>query len=77
MDVDRVDVVSLLDSLCVDHGFCLPPDERNRFCTSPPSDVDSFTDAVFVAEGMDPHGDKHLRALVRQKVIRAFPGQES
>ncbi|MFG1798408.1 hypothetical protein [Nocardia sp. NPDC049149] len=65
-------MASLLDNLCVDLGFCLPLDEKSRLCTSPPKDVDSFTDAVFVAEGMDPSGDKRLRELVRQKVMHAF-----
>ncbi|WP_069160175.1 hypothetical protein [Nocardia altamirensis] len=66
------DVAFLLDNLCVELGFCLPPDERSRLCTAPPTDADSFTDAVFIAEGMDPNEDKRLRELVRQKVMRAF-----
>ena len=49
MDVDH-----LLYELCVDLGFCLPPEVRESMRTSPPDGVDSFTDAVFVAEGLDP-----------------------
>ncbi|WP_194815806.1 hypothetical protein [Nocardia sp. XZ_19_385] len=72
MGADDVDVAFLLDNLCVELGFCPPLDEKSRLCASPPKDVDSFTDAVFVAEGMDPNEDTRLRKLVRQKVMRAF-----
>ncbi|MFI6996616.1 hypothetical protein [Nocardia sp. NPDC050175] len=72
MSADDVDVAFVLDNLCVELGFCLPVDEKSRLCASPPTDVDSFTDAVFVAEGMDPNEDKRLRELVRQKIMRAF-----
>jgi hypothetical protein len=63
-------VESLLDELCVDLGFCLPPDERLRLQDAPPRDVDAFTDAVFVAEGLDPRLDKRLRRQVRERVVR-------
>ncbi|QBS45582.1 hypothetical protein [Nocardia sp. CS682] len=72
MSADGVDITALLDNLCVELGFCLPLDERSKLRASSPTDVDSFTDAVFVGEGMDPYEDKSLRELVRQKVMRAF-----
>ncbi|MFE9575411.1 hypothetical protein ACFYO1_03425 [Nocardia sp. NPDC006044] len=72
MSTDGLDVATLLDNLCAELGFCLPPEEQSRLRVSPPADIDAFTDAVFVAEGMDPHGDKRLRELVRQKVLHAF-----
>lgn len=72
MSFDGTEVKFLLDKLCVELGFCLPVDEQIKLCASPPTSVDSFTDAVFATEGMDPHADKHLRALVRQQVLRAF-----
>ncbi|WP_433662400.1 hypothetical protein ACQPW1_09765 [Nocardia sp. CA-128927] len=72
MSPDGTAVKFLLDNLCVKLGFCLPMDEQIRLCASPPTSVDSFTDAVFAAEGMDPHADKHLRELVRQQVLRTF-----
>jgi hypothetical protein len=65
-------VESLLDELCVDLGFCLPPDARVRLQDAPPRDVDAFTDAVFVAEGLDPRLDKRLRRQVRERVVRHF-----
>jgi hypothetical protein len=68
-----VDLARLLDDLCVDLGFCLPPRERERLLTSPPATVDAFTDAVFVAEGMNPElADRHLWRQVRSRVAKTF-----
>lgn len=44
----------LLDALCVDLGFCLPPEARARLVQAPPKDVDAFTDAVIQADGLNP-----------------------
>jgi hypothetical protein len=69
------EVQSLLDRLCVDLGFCLPPAEHNRLCDDPPQDVVLFTDAVFRAEGLNPeHADRHLYRQVRDYVAEAFGG---
>jgi len=59
----------LLDLLCVELGFCLSPAEHARLASSPPSSVKAFTDAVFVAEGLDPvTADRHLWRQVRDRV---------
>lgn len=58
----------LLDELCVDLGFCLPPEARASLRAAPPADVDAFTDAVFEAEGLDPHANPRLREAVRARV---------
>ena len=64
-----VDLQGLLDELCVRLGFCLPPQEQERLRqTRPPLDVDEFTDAVFVAERMDPRLYKASRRRVRDCV---------
>ncbi len=65
-------VASLLAELCVDLGFCLPPEEYDRLRDAPPRAVDAFTDAVFVAEGLDPRLDTRLRRQVRERVVRHF-----
>lgn len=63
----------LLDRLCVRLGFCLPPVERQRLAENPPREVLAFTDAVFVAEEMDPVvADRHLYRQVRDLVREAF-----
>jgi hypothetical protein len=66
-DVDRS-----LSELCLDLGFCLPPDDRWRLRGSPPSTVDAFTDAVFRAEGVDPLIYPQLRKEVRERVSKHF-----
>lgn len=76
------DVDDLLYVLCVDLGFCLPPDERTRLCAAPPPGIDAFTDAVLVAEGLDPlFVNKQLRRAVRAHVARhsrsSPPGEPS
>jgi len=45
---------SLLDKLCQRFGFCLPPDSKEALRANPPHGVDPFTDAVIVADGLDP-----------------------
>jgi len=66
----EAEVQQLLDELCVDLGFCLPADEQRRLRESPPVDADSFTDAVFEAEGLDAGLDKRLRKQVRERIDR-------
>ena len=69
---------NLLYTLCVDLGFCLPPSANLQLKNSPPSDIDSFTDAVFTAEGLDPrYADRRLRAQVRAVVSDRFARAES
>jgi hypothetical protein len=66
------DVASLLDDLCVGGGLCLPPEERARLRDSPPVGIDAFTDAVMLADGLDPVLGKELRRRVRAMVARHF-----
>ncbi len=54
----------LLDKLCVELGFCLPPLEQQRLVDNPPSEVLAYTDAVFRAEGLAP--ETAARHLYRQ-----------
>jgi hypothetical protein len=50
----RSEVASLLDRLCANAGFCLPSAEHDKLLENPPGDPAAFTDAVFLAEGLDP-----------------------
>ncbi|MBD0421680.1 hypothetical protein AB0L35_07740 [Streptomyces sp. NPDC052309] len=70
----KAKVRQLLYELCVDLGFCLPPQEHHRLQEAPPADVDGFTDAVFEAEGMDPGLHEELRRQVRDRVDRHMRG---
>lgn len=67
-DEEQVRVQILLDELCVKLGFCLSPGVQRALRDSAPSDVDSFTDAVLEAEGVDPRLNKQLRRTVRDTI---------
>ena len=67
------EVERLLDDLCLRLGFCLPPGEQDRFKACAPSDVRSFADAIFIAEGLDPEtARRDLYRQVRDMIADAF-----
>ena len=62
-------VEALLWDLCTKYGFCLSRDDRSALVAAPPGDVDSFVDAVLVAEGLDPMlCDNHTRRYLSEEV---------
>lgn len=67
----------LLDTLCREMGFCLPPDDQNRLQENPPNEVKAFTDEIFFAEGLDPqYVRRDLYRAVMAKVTEAFQKEE-
>jgi hypothetical protein len=63
----------LLDRLCTQLGFCLPPADQVRLAEHPPQTAEAFTDAVFEAEGLDPAtADRHPYRQVRKLVRETF-----
>jgi hypothetical protein len=42
-------ITHLLETLCIELGFCLPPDVGKTLISNPPDTVDEFTQAVFPA----------------------------
>jgi hypothetical protein len=63
----------LLDKLCVELGFCLPPSLQRRIVENPPKDTKRFTDVVIKGEGMDATLiDKHLYESMHSMVEAAF-----
>ena len=68
----------LVKKLCIELGFCLSPVERSRLLASPPTTVKAFTDAVFIAEGLDPDiASKRLWRQVRDRVTNHFQNIEN
>ena len=51
--INSSEIDKLLYKLCVNLGFCLPPDECNKLRENPPPTPDAFTHAVFQAEDLD------------------------
>ena len=68
----------LLNRLCRELGFCLPPEAYDNLKAKPPVSINEFTDAVFVAEGFgDPStADRHLYRQVRATVSEALRKSE-
>jgi hypothetical protein len=71
-------IEALLYELCVDLGFCLPPDAQVRLTSNPPRDAQQFAEAVIRAEGLDPEADisLHLRRDVQNRVAKHFRAAE-
>jgi hypothetical protein len=66
----------LLEDLCVQHGICLYPDQVEEFLAPCPEDAATFTEAVFVAEGLDPNAHRRLYERVFNLVEAAFSRSE-
>lgn len=78
LTLDANEVEALLGDLCMRLGFCLPPDEYQRLAALPPTDINGFTDAVFVAEGLNSStADRMLYKQVRETVSQAFARNKS
>ncbi len=68
----------LLEDLCRDLGFCLPPQARIHLIQQPPDDITTFTDAVFRAEGLDPiYADRQLYKQVQDLIAKHWNIDES
>ncbi|MBN8887906.1 MAG: hypothetical protein J0I77_19430 [Rudaea sp.] len=66
-------IEKLLSRLCAELGFCLTPEQKEHMTSLFPHSVEAFTDAVFVAEGLDPKlADRHLWRQVRDHVSQCF-----
>jgi hypothetical protein len=65
--LNETQVKSLLYELCVRLGFCLPKAEQKRLEREPPTEVEAFADAVYTAEGADPHA--HLTFASRCAIV--------
>ena len=71
------EATALLSILCTRLGFCLPPDADARLTEAPPPDVQQFTAAVFIAEGLDPStADRRVYRQVKALVAEAFRRSE-
>ena len=66
----------LLYDLCVEWGFCLPPDEAERIALVQHWNADDFALAVLRAEGFPvPESEKKWRRRLRQR-FRVLFGEE-
>jgi hypothetical protein len=65
----------LLDELCVDWGFCIPPTDARRIASTTPLTADQFAHAVLTAEGFVAEYEKRWFKQIRQRFVDRF-GQE-
>lgn len=66
---------SLLDKLCIEWGFCIPPLEAELIANLPHVDADDFARRILVAEGMNPEYEIQWRRKIRNKFIQTFGGE--
>ena len=67
----------LLDCLCGELGFCLAATQYDRLVASPPASVREFTEAAFLAEGLDPQlVDTQLWRQALDRVTEHFDNQK-
>jgi hypothetical protein len=66
------DVDWLLEELCVNGGYCLPPTVSTQIRSAPPDTPEAFADAVFRSEGFDPALNPREYRSVLEVVERAF-----
>ncbi len=62
----------LLHDLCVNWGFCIPPNDAENIKESENLDADDFACKVLIAEGMDYDYEKEWRSKIRNEFIRHF-----
>lgn len=65
---------ALLYDLCVELGFCLPPDAYSDLVEAPPGTPEAFARAVYAAERLDYDADLRigLREAVFQRIKSAM-----
>lgn len=62
-------IEQLLDSLCLDLGFCIPPDDKKRIIDVKDWKADDFACQVIKAEGMNPDYEKQWRKKISIRFI--------
>ena len=62
----------LLYDICVELGFCLPPEDHARICTTEFWDADAFTEEVFRVEGMDPNEHLEWKRQIHRRFTEMF-----
>ena len=76
--MNRTKTERLLDNLCVELGFCLPPDEYIRLSNTHAHSATFFTNAIFSAEELDPVvADKKLWRQVHDQVAEFLINEDA
>lgn len=62
----------LLDVLCVDLGFCIPPADAERIALSRHIEATDFAREVLKAEGFVPEYEKRSMRVIKGRFIERF-----
>lgn len=63
------EVEYLLYDLCVEWGFCIPPEDAKRIAQSANLNAEDFACQVLEAEGMNPEYEKQWKRKISNKFI--------
>jgi hypothetical protein len=66
-----------LNFLCVEWGFCIPPEDRNKFMATKYFEANEFAKLLLEAEGMDPDLDIEWRRKIRNEFTSRFGSELS
>ena len=61
-----------MNFLCVQWGFCIPPDEALKIEKSQYLEADDFACKILTAEGMNAEHEIQWRRKIRNKFISVF-----
>ena len=62
----------LLKDICVDLGFCIPPNDQLEIMSADSWNADDFACQILKAEGMNPEYEKQWRREIREKFIKTL-----
>jgi hypothetical protein len=66
------DLRSLLSTLCVEWGFCIPPDDVDRIASSQRLTADEFATEVLKAEGFNADYEVRWHRAIKRLFIERF-----
>ena len=71
------EIKSLLDELCIELGFCLPPEAIDKITSKRRFEADQFTREVILAEGMNPELEKQHFKSIKRKFTERYGNEYS
>jgi hypothetical protein len=68
----KKDLGDLLDTLCVEWGFCIPPSDFDRIVARQRLTADEFAAEVLRAEGFNPEYEKQWHRKIKRRFTDRF-----
>ena len=67
----------LLNNLCTEWGFCIPPIEADKIIKKQKISAEQFAFSVLKAEGFNPENEIEWKRKIKNKFIEAFGNELS